>query len=195
MMIVQNPTTIFNSHSVSQAIWDNTCQLTVTVQYPGAAPVTCFTAVPLSATAAAPTLRYSGAQAGSLYSVIMVDRDAVSAANPSWSPIRHWTIVNVAGSELLAGLNPSNTQGMILSQYIQPAVRDSLPCRILLSVVLNFSVFQFVLNTAAVVLRVASLPLLRVRAERWYAGHGHVLCLANLLPHPAVELPGLGQLQ
>jgi hypothetical protein len=122
MMIVQNPNGTFSGNSVPTDIWDGSCNIAVSVQYPGAPPVTCLTTVSLSATAAAPTVRVPTALTGSLYTVFMVDRDSTSAATPSFSPLRLWALTNVPGAELKVGLNPSSTQATVLTKYSQPPV-------------------------------------------------------------------------
>ena len=69
-----------------------------------------------------PTLSYAQAQAGALYTVVMVDRDALSASAPYVSPIRHWVYVNVSGQQLLQGYTASNADPNTLSNYLPPGV-------------------------------------------------------------------------
>jgi hypothetical protein len=52
--------------------------------------------------ASMPTISYDAADASLLYTVLIVDRDASSAANPTRSPIIHMAIGNVAGEVLFS---------------------------------------------------------------------------------------------
>ena len=52
------------------------------------------------------------------YVLMMIDPDAPSRASPTYSPIRHWLVVNIPGSKLLNSL--ADIGGETLSPYHAP---------------------------------------------------------------------------
>jgi phosphatidylethanolamine-binding protein (PEBP) family uncharacterized protein len=73
--------------------------------------------------ASMPTISYDAADASLLYTVLIVDRDASSAANPTRSPIIHMAIGNVAGEVLFSsGLSPSTISDadLVFQSYSGP---------------------------------------------------------------------------
>jgi phosphatidylethanolamine-binding protein (PEBP) family uncharacterized protein len=74
-----------------------------------------------------PKITYPDADPSQGYVLMMIDPDAKSRVSPTVSPIRHWLIVNIPGSALLAGDvgggpvgGPAVGQGTVLSEYHPP---------------------------------------------------------------------------
>ena len=53
--------------------------------------------------ASPPVISLASADADAGYTLMMIDPDAPSHASPTFSPIRHWLVVNIAGADLKAG--------------------------------------------------------------------------------------------
>jgi phosphatidylethanolamine-binding protein (PEBP) family uncharacterized protein len=81
--------------------------------------VQCGTEIPLFETSSQPTISYQSATPGLLYTVIIVDRDAISMSSPIYSPIMHFVVSNVTGEELAAGLNTTDGLNPFLA-YARP---------------------------------------------------------------------------
>ncbi|XP_061674031.1 phosphatidylethanolamine-binding protein 4 isoform X2 [Syngnathoides biaculeatus] len=64
----------------------------------------------------APIIRYSAANEGKMYVLVMVDPDAPSRSNPTSSYWRHWLVTNVPGSSLRNGV----LQGLTITDYRPP---------------------------------------------------------------------------
>lgn len=72
------------------------------------------TAPPL---ATAPTVTLGSAQAGKGYTLMMIDPDAPSRAEPRAAPIRHWVVIDIPGAGLAKG---DISGGTVTSPYHQP---------------------------------------------------------------------------
>jgi phosphatidylethanolamine-binding protein (PEBP) family uncharacterized protein len=70
------------------------------------------------ALATAPAVSMKDADDGKGYVLMMIDPDAPSHAAPTYSPIRHWLVVNIPGAALKAGTAVS--KGETLSKYHAP---------------------------------------------------------------------------
>lgn len=70
--------------------------------------ITCGESVPLqefqdSFKRAAPTVKYSNAESGGKYLIMMVDPDAPSRGNPTCQSWLHWIVGNIKGDDLNKG--------------------------------------------------------------------------------------------
>ncbi|XP_066500479.1 phosphatidylethanolamine-binding protein 4 [Hoplias malabaricus] len=63
-----------------------------------------------------PQVQLATADKKNKHTLLMVDPDAPSRANPTRSCWRHWLVVNIGGSELRAG----DIKGTVLSEYVRP---------------------------------------------------------------------------
>ena len=103
----------FDSRNISESAWAcNASAASVTLQFAGP-PIAriCGAEVPQPATAALPTLTLSGyapPAGNATVTVLIVDRDAPSAAQPIRSPLRHMALSRVPAALLLAGVNESS---------------------------------------------------------------------------------------
>ena len=96
----------FDSRNISAGEWE--CSGGVSIAFTGSAAVTtCGGEVLQSLTGAMPTITYSNSSdaLSALYTVLIVDRDAPSAASPIRSPLRHMALGNVSASMLASGLD------------------------------------------------------------------------------------------
>jgi phosphatidylethanolamine-binding protein (PEBP) family uncharacterized protein len=93
----------WDSRNVSASEW--ICNAFVGVTF-GAIPVDCSTEILQNVAQTQPVIRYYNASAavGSLYTVIIVDRDAPSAGSPVRSPLRHFSAGNIADTVLADGV-------------------------------------------------------------------------------------------
>ena len=68
-------------------------------------PIACGTQLKKAnpALKTAPTVAYAAADAKKGYTIMMIDPDAPSHDKPTYSPIRHWLVVNVPGHVLKKG--------------------------------------------------------------------------------------------
>ena len=102
----------FDSRNISESAWACNTTASVTLQFAGP-PIAriCGTEVPQPATAAMPTLTLSGyapPASNATVTVLIVDRDAPSAAQPIRSPLRHMALSRVPAALLLTGVNESS---------------------------------------------------------------------------------------
>ena len=100
----------WDSRNVSAAEWvcGDAGVVAVTFAAPAGGaplPIACGTEVLQAPSQVMPDIRVATATVGALYSVIVVDRDASSAANPTHSPIRHMAIGGIPGAALAAGIS------------------------------------------------------------------------------------------
>ena len=119
----------FDSRNISSAEWN--CGLwpssdSVTVSFESVTPpgplVECGTEVFQNVSSAyqsdsMPAVSYDTADVSALYTVLIVDRDASSASNPSRSPIIHMALSNVPGDVLQYGISPSTISDTVLSFF------------------------------------------------------------------------------
>jgi len=103
----------FDSRNISESAWFcNATAASVTLQFAGP-PLAriCGAEVPQPATAKMPTLtlsEYAPPASNATVTVLIVDRDAPSAAQPIRSPLRHMALSRVPAALLLEGLNQSS---------------------------------------------------------------------------------------
>ena len=103
IIIVSAIFAIANGQNISDSEWK--CDSNVTVVFGDGTNVTCGTEVLQGVTSIMPRLTLPSANLSSLYSVIVIDRDAPNASAPIRSPLRHMTLSNVSGSLLYSGLD------------------------------------------------------------------------------------------
>ena len=101
----------WDSRNISAAEWvcDASASQGVSLAFVGGATAACGNEVLQDATtfSGAPLVWWSAARETDTYTVIIVDRDARSAAEPLVAPIRHFATSYVPGATLLAGYNTS----------------------------------------------------------------------------------------
>lgn len=101
----------WDSRNVSEAEWAcNGPAVGLQVAF-GDLAVICSTEVLQDASQLQPVITYYNASAdpATLYTVIIVDRDAPSASNPVRSPLRHYAAASIPSTVLAAGAGPSVT--------------------------------------------------------------------------------------
>lgn len=95
---------------------------------PGPSTIDCGTEVSQNSTSAyqsssMPLISYPYADDTEIYTVLIVDRDASSAANPTRSPIIHMAIGGINGNTLREGISPSSiniSSNLIFFPYSGP---------------------------------------------------------------------------
>lgn len=92
---------LFDSNDIDPSEW--ICAGNLNIQFYTGLNIDCGTEVIQDVSQTRPTYIYPSADPLFQYSLIVVDRDATSADNPSLSPYRHFAIVNISGSDLLIG--------------------------------------------------------------------------------------------
>jgi len=120
-------TDAFDSRNISSSEW--VCGVwpssdSVTVSFESVTPpgpiVECGTEVFQNVSSAyqadsMPTISYDTADVSTMYTVLIVDRDASSASNPTRSPIIHMALSDVSGDVLQYGISPSTISDTVLS--------------------------------------------------------------------------------
>ena len=87
------------------------CNNHITVIFNGS-EINCGTPLPLATTQVQPTIYFKDADPGMLYTVIMVDRDALSMSSPAYSPVVHFIVSNVTATDLRNGFNTSSMHSL-----------------------------------------------------------------------------------
>ena len=84
-----------------------TCDDKISVWFNGTG-IDCGTPLPLESTQIQPKIIYKDAAPGMLYTVIIVDRDALSMSSSEYSPVIHFIVSNVTATILKNGLDSQN---------------------------------------------------------------------------------------
>jgi len=105
----------FDSRNVSAEQWACTASTALSVSFAASGgppdPVACGAEVLWLASQTQPAFAYSAADVLSLYTLLVLDRDAPNAAAPVRSPLIHMALADVNGAELAAG-RVSNVRAM-----------------------------------------------------------------------------------
>ena len=109
----------WDSRNISAAEWVCSSAGTLSVRFPSTS-VACGTEVLWAGTAVMPTIALPSADPASLYTVIIVDRDASSPWAPVNSPLRHMTLASIPGGALAAGISSASAAGAALFPYSGP---------------------------------------------------------------------------
>eukprot|EP01098_Paradermamoeba_levis_P001294 TRINITY_DN1146_c0_g1_i3.p1 TRINITY_DN1146_c0_g1~~TRINITY_DN1146_c0_g1_i3.p1 ORF type:complete len:313 (-),score=143.66 TRINITY_DN1146_c0_g1_i3:133-1071(-) len=117
---------VFDSRNITASEW--TCTPGLLVNFDNTT-VDCGSEVFQLPAQTFPNVRFPTANATAQYTLIIVDRDARSAANPTVSPIRHAAFANIAGSLLIAGFNATTLGGaQNVSNYRGPQPPAGTDC-------------------------------------------------------------------
>lgn len=120
----------FDSRNVSATEWQCTGSLAVSFAAAPGLSVSCGTEVLQNVTTGpgiAPTFTLADAKPFALYTVLVVDRDAPNAGEPSRSPLRHMAAGDVAGSALVAGWSGGASSSLWLN-YTGPQPPNGTAC-------------------------------------------------------------------
>ncbi|SPP88128.1 protein D3 [Drosophila guanche] len=86
-----------------------------TITYPSGAQVDLGKELTPTQVKDEPTVVYD-AEAGSLYTLLLVDPDAPSREDPKFREILHWAVINIPGSNV--------SQGQVIAEYIGAGPRE-----------------------------------------------------------------------
>lgn len=119
-----------DSRNVPQGHW--ICDGAVTISF-GSTAVTCGTEIPAATAATQPTITMANADPMMNYTVLVLDRDARSMASPTLSPLAHFAVSKVNGTQLRAGFDATAASALtsttwcesIMHFRVAPALRPS----------------------------------------------------------------------
>ncbi|SAM03475.1 hypothetical protein [Absidia glauca] len=86
------------------------------VEYQGGLQVTMGNFLTPAQTAKSPHIRFQG-DPDSTYTLMLIDPDAPTIADPKWGPWRHWIVVNIPGERQ----SSNSAQSTQLTSYVGPA--------------------------------------------------------------------------
>jgi hypothetical protein len=100
----------WDSRNISASEWICLIPSPLSVKFSVGEPVECSTEVLQDVSQTMPEIRYFNASAPleTLYTVIIVDRDAPSQSSPIKSPLRHYAAGNIAAVDLASGFIPTS---------------------------------------------------------------------------------------
>jgi phosphatidylethanolamine-binding protein (PEBP) family uncharacterized protein len=129
-MLLLSFTAAFDSRDIAPAEW--ICGASLTATFSDGTLAACGAEVLQNVSSRMPTVSFAGAAtapAGTLYTLLVVDRDAPNASVPIRAPLLHMALASIPAAALSAGLGPALADGVVpLFAYSGPGPSAGSGC-------------------------------------------------------------------